>query len=215
MRIDYITALKLLTNMKPLFFFILMSLCLFVSAQNDKPLNENFFSEKVVNQILFEIISSDSTILDKNYKIVDGFNSDLQAPARQFIDSSHLIKPYFDSSDRAFCLEQVQKNRSFKIINKALANSYQFISIETIKQFIKVTEDDYVAGKPSDFDVRFENQLGKIQEFCLPFISRNGKYVFIRYIKYTTSKNYQGWMKIFAKNGDKWIAIRTIKQFSK
>lgn len=201
--------------MKILFIFILISLSSIVSAQNDRYKTDDYFNEKIINEILSEIISSDSTIMDKNCKLVDGFNSDLQSPARQYIDTTLLKAPYFTDKDLDFCLEQVQKNRDFKIINRNLKESYKLISKKTISKFINTTENNYTAGKPNDYHERFENELGKIQEFSLPFISKNGKYVFIRYVKYYSPKRIKGWMRIYERNGSNWVVVRIVREFSK
>jgi hypothetical protein len=201
--------------MKILLTCILLSLVSIVTAQTVGHTTDDYFNEKRINQILFEIVSADSTIMDKNCKLVDGFNSDLQSAARRYIDTAYLKTPYFKDEDLDFCLEQVQKNKDFKLTNENLKKGYGIISKKAISKFINTTESDYNAGKPYDFYGRFEKELGKIQEFSLPFISKNGKYVFVRYVKYYAPKKLKGWMRIYERDSNSWRLVRTVREFSK
>ena len=185
---------------------------LLLSFKNDK-----CDDEKKINRILVEIISQDSTILDPNCKLVNGFNSALQIRPISYLDTSFfpLLSPYFDNSDSAFYANQILKNKNCKLHVKEFPGSYKSIRKKKIINFVAKVESDYVKEKEFDFWQRFERKIGDVQEFSLPLISKDGNYVLIRFSTYKMNYKGRGFVKIYENQNGKWISIKTIKDWKK
>jgi hypothetical protein len=176
--------------------------------------NSNDDNEKQINQILNEIVEQDSTILDMDYQMVDGFNSANQVFASDYVKKYYFkkLEPYFSSEDIEFYKEQIKLNKKCKLRKQGVFKSLRFISKDTVTEFIAKSEYYGLKEIEYDFYANFEKKLGKIQEFGLPFFSKDGRYVAIRfYCKSAVApKKSRGFNRIYEKQNKKWIIVKTI-----
>tara|TARA_B110000116_G_scaffold177417_1_gene153563 strand:- start:939 stop:1538 length:600 start_codon:yes stop_codon:yes gene_type:complete len=182
-----------------------------------KPIEKKNTDKILINNILSEIVSQDSAILNKNCKIVSGFNSPLQRPPNSFLKEINFKQtyPYFKLEDKNYYSKQIEKNKKIKLLKKNSFKEYKFISRKKVVNFIAKVESDYVKEKLYNYYDRFDKKLGKIQEFGLPLISKDGKYVFIRFYCISKRSKNRGFERIYEKNGDKWTVVKTLKEWDK
>ncbi|MEM6829786.1 MAG: hypothetical protein AAF551_04670, partial [Bacteroidota bacterium] len=70
-----------------------------------------------------------------------------------------------------------------------------------------------IRGNEFDYYGEFSKRLGNFQEFGLPLISKDEKYVMIRYIRVTDGKSNYGFMKIYERTNS-WVPIKTILEWN-
>ena len=127
---------------------------------------------KVVNDIINYFVKQDSTLLDMNVQVVDGFNSGIQAPPEWYIhnDIFSKLETYFNLSDSTYYFNQINNRKNIKLILTQNEKTYRYVDKKKIDDLINKTEDDYIKGIKSDFYADFDKQIGIIQEFGLPII---------------------------------------------
>ncbi|QHI34688.1 hypothetical protein IMCC3317_00310 [Kordia antarctica] len=192
-------------------FLLLLSLVLLTSFIQNETTDEQY-----LNNILQEIVASDETILEKNHKLVDGFNSALQIPARFYLDEEYLDKlsPYFKKEDIEFYRSQITKNSKVKLLKKGVFKEYEFIRRKKIVNFIAKVESDYVKEKEFDYDKLFNKKIGAIQEFGLPLVSKDGKFVVIRFFKMSSSKANKGFIRIYERVNENWVLREVVQEWN-
>jgi hypothetical protein len=173
--------------------------------------------EILINEILTLIVKGDTTILNKDCKIVDGFNSALQSPAKSYLDPVFFasLSPYFRTEDIDFYTNQVIKNKNTQLIKNESFKAFGFIKKQKVVNFIAKVESDYVKEKEFDYWERFEKNIGKVQEFGLPLVSKDGKYALIRFFCISGSKKNKGFLRIYEKQDNDWILVKSLKEWDK
>lgn len=192
--------------MKNYILIFTIALTLNSSAQNID--NET----KVVNDIINYFVKQDSTLLDKRVQMVDGFNSGIQAPAEWYIhpDIFSKIEPYFNISDSIYYFDQINNRKNVKLILTQDEKTYSYVDKKKIDDFINKSEEDYNKGIKSDFYAEFDKQIGIIQEFALPIISKDGRYLLFRRIKSGPGRKASSFLKLYEKKENDWVYIKTI-----
>jgi hypothetical protein len=190
--------------------FILFCL-VFLTSFNQRKTDD----ESLLNQILQQIVENDETILSKNLKIVNGFNSPLQIPARAYFQDNFFVPldPYFKKEDMDYYKEQVNRNTKIKLLRKGTFKDYKFIERKKIVNFIAKRESDYIKEIEHDYNKMFNEQIGPVQEFGLPLISKDGKFVKIRFLSMKSSQDKSGFVRIYENVGNKWILKETIMEW--
>lgn len=185
-------------------FIVLTS---FYSKQND--------DEELINNILQEIVSNDKTILNKNLKLVDGFNSAIQIPTKFYFDDRYFdpLVPYFKKEDIDYYKVQVKRNTKSKLLKKGVFKDFKFIRRKKITNFIAKRESDYIKEKEFDYHELFNKKIGGMQEFGLPLISKDGKFLMVRFIAKSSSKNSRGFVRIYKKENGSWVLKQTIREW--
>jgi len=190
-------------------FIIVVSLLSF----SGKDLND----EILINEILSIIVKGDTTILNRDCKIVDGFNSALQSPAKSYLEPVFFesLFPYFITEDMDFYSNQVNKNKNTELIKNEPFRAYGFIKKQKVVNFIAKVESDYIKEKEFDYWERFEKNIGKVQEFGLPLVSKDGKYALIRFFCINGPKKNKGFLRIYEKQDNDWILVKSLKEWDK
>ena len=178
---------------------------------------ENDNDEILINTILSEIVNQDSSILNENCKMVDGFSSPLQIPPHFYLNDENFEKlsPYFKTEDKNYYSEQIAKNRNIKLLKKNSFKSYDFISRKKITNFIAKVESDYIKEKDFDYNERYEEKIGAAQEFGLPLISKDGKYIMFRFQSKLDSEKSRGFQRIYEKQGNTWVVVKSLLEWDK
>ncbi|AXG71697.1 hypothetical protein KORDIASMS9_03954 [Kordia sp. SMS9] len=193
---------------KPL--FILFSFILLTSFQK-KQKND----ELLINNILLEVVSGDNSILDKKLKLVNGFNSALQIPAKFYFNDENFepLAPYFKKEDIDYYKDQIKRNAKIKLLKKGIFKEFKFIKRKKIVNFIAKIESDFIKEKEFDYDKLYNKKIGGIQEFGLPLLSKNGKFLMIRFFSMPTSKKNKGFVRVYENINDNWVLKKTIREW--
>lgn len=193
---------------KPLILLQFAILFFILSCQN-VPIND----EKQINEVLNEIVEQDTALLDKSYKMVDGFNSANQIRAIEYTKPNYFkdLQPYFLTEDMDFYTNQIHNCKNSKLHKTGVFKELNFISKDSVTQFIAKSEYYGEKGIEHDFYVDFEKTLGRIQEFGLPLFSKNGKYVLVRFYTMTAIPQRQTlFLRIYEKQNNRWAIVKTI-----
>lgn len=149
--------------------------------------------------------------------MVDGFSSPLQIPPNFYLKDENFEKllPYFKTEDKNYYSEQIAKNRNIKLLKKNSFKSYDFISRKKITNFIAKVESDYIKEKAFDYNERYEEKIGAAQEFGLPLISKDGKYIMFRFQTKLDSEKSRGFQRIYEKQGNTWVIVKSLFEWDK
>lgn len=178
---------------------------------------QNNNDEILINTIVSEIVNQDSSILNENCKMVDGFSSPLQIHPSSYLSEENFEKlsPYFKAEDKNYYSEQIAKNRNIKLLKKNSFKSYDFISKKKITNFIAKVESDYVKEKDFNYNDRYVEKIGIIQEFGLPLISKDGKYLMLRFYCKLGPEKSRGFQRIYEKRGSTWVVVKSLLEWDK
>ncbi|BDD11499.1 hypothetical protein FUAX_39310 (plasmid) [Fulvitalea axinellae] len=163
--------------------------------------NKSETLEKEVSEILFSVIRDNPDLFSSNYKLLDFYNSPLGGPSRIYdgeIESDFIITSIFNKEECKFLSDQKKANRKLKIIrNNWLDKNYRLISSTEINTFRE----------------KFQKDIGCIQGFSVPLISKDRQFVIIRYFVSCGSYNAHGFTSIFKYTGSKWIEFKNIENW--
>lgn len=190
-------------------FYILIFPIIFVFNSTAQNTDEE---TKYVNEIINYFVDRDSTLLDKTIQVVDGFNSGIQATPEWHIheDVFSKLENHFDLADSTYYFKEIEKRKNVKLILNQDKNVYKYINKKKIDDFIIKVEEDYIKGIKNDFYQDFENKIGVIQEFGLPIISKDGKYLLLRKLRMGPGKKNSVFLKLYEKSNEDWIYIKTV-----
>ncbi len=193
------------------YFILFFTITLNLSAQN---VNKE---TQFVNEIINYFVDRDSTLIIKDIQIVDGFNSQIQASPEWYIhkDIFSKVEPFFKLSDSTYYFEQINKHKNVKLILTQNREDYKFIDRKKIDDFVLKSEEDYEKGVKYDFYEEFDKQIGTIQEFGLPIMSKNKKYLLLRKITSGPGKKASATLKLYKRKGKDWIYVKTIMDMVK
>lgn len=191
-------------------FFIVLLLFSFQYKDDDHNHNHN---ENLINNVLNEIVSKDSTIITKDYQMVDGFNSANQIRSYMYVHKRYFesLHPYFQKEDIDFYKKQIDSSYNSKLLKERNFRNLKFIDKEKVTEFIAKSEYNSIKDIKYDFYGEFEKKIGKIQEFGLPLFSKDKKYVMIRYYRMSAvPKRVKGFCRIYEKQNDQWLIVKTV-----
>jgi len=186
-----------------LFFTFLISSC------NKAEINQE---EKLINDVLFSIISDNPSIFKSDCKLLDKFSNRLMPPSMNYdIDSTFLesIKDFFNEKEFNHLLEQKRNKEKYSVLKSTFGSTYQLISMAEIDTLISKVEKN----KQLNYWSEFENEVGCLQVFSRPIISEDKKTVVVRYMELIGSHNAGGFIIIFQLRNGKWIVASEIESW--
>jgi hypothetical protein len=145
------------------------------------------------------------------------FVSQIQAPPEFYIhkDIFSKIEPFFNLADSTYYFDQINKYKNVKLILTQNKKNYKFIDKKKIDDFVIKSEEDYEKGIKYDFYEEFDKEIGTIQEFGLPIISKDKKYLLLRKITSGPGRKASAYLKLYKRKGKDWIYVKTIMEMIK
>lgn len=156
--------------------------------------------EKKINDILFAIIDDNPDIFQSDCKLVNGFidRSDIN---EKLINT---ISEYFDQNEIDFLIEQKNKQNEFSIKTRNFKKKYNLLDKSVIDTLENKMERAYSNDTAFDYWGYFRKEIGCMQAFSRPLISKDEKTAIIVYFEVYGSLSAAGFTSIFKYESGRW-----------